>query len=171
MWENTINGKADVLELIVDGENNTVCIGVYRDTISIDAEQLIHSGTGTGSFILKLDDWGNLIWIKDGTEFFSGFELITALEKDGFNNYLLGISNYPFDSKIIKLDAQGNVISSIDQTNVKTISDINQDVFDNIWVTGFTSADNQSFNRLDTISYFLILNTWLSIIHREQQSG
>jgi len=154
MWENTINGKADVLELIVDGENNTVCIGAYRDTISIDTEQLIHSGSGTGSFILKLDDSGNLIWIKDGTEFFSGFEVMTAIEKDGFNNYLLGISNYPFDSKIIKLDADGNVISSIDQTNVKTISDINQDLFDNIWVTGFTSADNQSFNGLDTIAPF-----------------
>ena len=154
IWENTILGKADVLEIIVDGENNTVCIGAYRDTMSIETTQLIHSGPGMGSFILKLDDWGNLIWIKDGTEFFSGFEVMTALEKDGFNNYLLGISNYPFDSKIIKLDPDGNVISSIDQTNVKTISDINKDVFDNIWVTGFTSADNQSFNGLDTIAPF-----------------
>ena len=154
MWENTIDGKAHVSDLIVDGENNTICIGAYRDTISIDTAQLIYSGSQTGSFILKLDDSGNLIWLKDGTELSTVINVMTALARDGFNNYLLGISNLPIDSKILKLDTGGNIISTIDQNSVRTVSDISQDVFNNIWVTGFTSTSNQSFNGLDTIAPF-----------------
>ena len=165
IWENTIEGKADVLELIVDGENNTVCIGTYRDTISIDTAQLIHSGTGTGSFILKLDDSGNFIWIKDGTEFFSGYDVMTALTRDNLNNYLLGISNYPIESKIYRLDTNGNIISTIQQTGVETISDIDVDSFGNIWVTGFVFGNQQvSFNGLDTTHHSLTTTMLLNII-------
>jgi hypothetical protein len=154
LWENIIEGKADVSEIIVDGENNTVCIGTYRDTITIDSQQLINTGIGMGSLILKLDTLGNLIWIKDGTDFFSGYEIMTALEKDGLNNYLVGISNYPISSAILRLDTGGNLSSTIDQPGVNTVSDIDMDTFANIWVTGFTSTNNQSFNGLDTISPF-----------------
>ncbi|MCI0472721.1 MAG: hypothetical protein L0Y76_03970 [Ignavibacteria bacterium] len=167
IWENTVEGKADVSEIIVDGENNTVCIGTYRDTITIDSQQIIYTGIGIGSFILKLDNAGNLLWIKDGTEYFSGYEIMTALEKNGLDNYLIGISNYPINSAILRLDTGGNISSTINQPGVNTVSDIDVDASGNIWVTGFTSTANQSFNGLDTVGSF----TYTEYVVKYNSSG
>jgi hypothetical protein len=154
VWGNTIYGKADVSEIITDGEDNVVCRGSFRDTLEIDTTRLIHTGSGSGEFILKLDSTGNLVWIKNGTEFITEFGTITALAEDGLNNIMLGITDYPLESRILTLDAEGSQISVIEQTNVPTISDIKQDDAGNIWVTGFTSSDSQSFNGLDTVGSF-----------------
>ena len=156
LWENTIYGTADVSELIVNTDDNVICIGTYRDTITIETSQLIYSGSGTGNFILKLNDNGNLVWLYDGSPYITGYGELTALLQDGQNNILLGMSDYPTESKIIKLDPDGNIISTIQQTSVETISDIDVDTFGNIWITGFVFGNQQvSFNGLDTIAPFI----------------
>jgi len=153
-WSFTIFGKANVSEIIVDNDNNVVCTGTFRDTITMNTTSLVHSGSGKGNFILKLDASGNYIWAKDGTEYISGFGEFTALEINAAGNILLAISDYPIESKILKLDADGNILSSIEQPDVPTISDISRDASGNIWVTGFTTTHSQSFNGLDTIAPF-----------------
>jgi hypothetical protein len=154
LWADTIFGKADVSEIITDGENSVVCIGTFRDTIEIDTAHLIYTGQGTGSFILKLDSTGNLIWLKDGSQYITEFGQITALAKDGLNNILLGTSDYPVEAKILILDAGGSQVSSIVETNIATVSDINRDISGNVWVTGFTFSGAVSFNGLDTTAPF-----------------
>ena len=155
LWENTIYGTAYISELIVDTDDNVICIGTYRDTITIETSQLIHSGSGVGNFILKLNNTGIPVWLKDGSPYISGYGELTALLHDGLNNILLGMSDYPAESRILKLDPDGNIISVIQQTNVETISDIDIDPFGNLWVTGFVSGNQQlSFNGLDTSTTF-----------------
>jgi hypothetical protein len=106
-------------------------------------------------FILKLNNTGIPVWLKDGSPYISGYGELTALLQDGQNNILLGMSDYPTESKILTLDPDGNIISTIQQTGVETISDIDIDPFGNIWVTGFLFGNQQvSFNGLDTTATF-----------------
>jgi hypothetical protein len=154
MWEAAIIGKADVSKIIVDGENNIICIGTYRDSVLIGTTTLIQSTVNNGNFVAKFDNTGNFLWVKDGTEFITQFGTITALERNGINNILIGISDYPTESKILMLDSNGSIVSSIVQTEVATVSDLDIDVSENIWVTGFTFQGSVSFNGLNIIAPF-----------------
>lgn len=153
-WKYTIYGKADITHIAVDDNNNIICTGNYKDTLIFNTTQLIHIGSGKGNFILKLNSSGNFIWVKDGPEFTTGYGEFTALDCDDSGNILLGMSDYPLRSKILLLDSDGNIISTIDQPGVATVNDIDLDVSGNIWITGFTSTNSQSFNGLDTVAPF-----------------
>ncbi len=154
VWGDTIYGKVDVSDLILDGGDNVICTGSFRDTLEIGTMRLIYTGTGAGSFLLKLDSSGNPVWLKDGSEYISQYGSITALAENGLNNIYLGVSDYPLQSMIVTLDENGNIVSTIQQTNVALIGDISRDVSGNIWVTGFTSTGSQSFNGFDTTGSF-----------------
>lgn len=154
VWENAINGKADVSKIIVDTDNNFICVGPYKDTITIEASHLIHSGSGTGNFILKLNNAGNLLWLKDATEFAADIYELSALSNGYSNDFLIGLSRWGYDTKILRLNPDGAILSAIEQTGVSLVSDIDQDSFGNIWVTGFSFQNSASFNGLDTIVPF-----------------
>jgi hypothetical protein len=149
-----IIGKADVSELIVDGEDNIICIGTYRDSLVIGTTTLIQSDPNQNSFILKTDGSGNFLWVKDGTEFAPEFGIVTALELKTSNNFLVGVTNWNTNANIYELGTDGNVVSIIEQAYVETISDIDVDLSGNIWATGFAFNGQLSFNGLDTIAPF-----------------
>jgi hypothetical protein len=149
-----IIGKADVSELIVDGEDNIICIGTYRDSLVIGTTTLIQSDPNQNSFILKTDGSGNFLWVKDGTEFAPEFGIVTALELKTSNNFLVGVTNWNTNANIYELSTDGNVVSIIEQAYVETISDIDVDLSGNIWATGFAFNGQLSFNGLDTIAPF-----------------
>jgi len=154
IWDNTIFGNVDVSELVVDGENNTICIGTYRDSLVIGTTTLIQTDPNQNSFILKTDISGNFLWVKDAIEFSPEFSVITALTVDASDNILVGVTNYPVISNIYRLDPDGNIVSTIEEADVETISDINVDLSGNIWCTGFAFNGPLSFNGLDTIALF-----------------
>jgi hypothetical protein len=154
VWENTIFGKADVSKIILDADNNVICIGSYSDTITVETSQLMHSGSGLGNFILKLNDTGNLLWLKNATEYTSDIYELSALSNGYSNDFLIGLSRWAYDTKILRLSPDGAVLSTIEQAGVSLISDIDQDLFGNIWVTGFSFQNPASFNGLDTLVPF-----------------
>jgi hypothetical protein len=155
LWSDTIYGKTDVSEIITDGENSVVCNGTYMDTLKVGNFYLVYNGQGTAGFILKLDSTGNPVWLKDASEFVSGYGSVTALTNDGLNNILIGTSDYPVESKVLTLDAEGGIVSSIEQSGTATVSDIDLDVSANTWVTGFTFSGSVSFNGVDTTAPFV----------------
>jgi Secretion system C-terminal sorting domain len=155
MWADIIYGKTDVAKLMVDGENNVVGYGTFIDTLQFDTATLIHNGQGTGSFIFKTDGSGNLIWLKNGAGYITGNGSLSALESYGLNNILLGMSDYPAESRLLTLDADGNQVSELIETNAATIGDIKTDVVGNIWATGFAFQGPISFNGLDTTAPFI----------------
>jgi hypothetical protein len=154
IWENTIYGKANVSKIILDPDNNVICIGTYSDTITVETSLLIHSGSGLGNFILKLNNTGNLLWLKDATEYAADIYELSALSNGYSNDFLIGLSRWGFDTKILRLNNDGTLLSTIEQTGVSLISDIDQDSFGNIWVAGFSFQNSASFNGLDTIAPF-----------------
>jgi len=153
LWENTVSGSSDVSELNVDYEGSVICIGTYRDTLEIDTVRLVHSGSGVGNYILKLNSTGNLDWIKEGTEF-PEYGAVSALELKASGNILIGVTNYGTDANIYEFGPDGSPVSVIGQPGAETISDINVDNSGNIWATGFAFGGQVSFNGLDTIAPF-----------------
>jgi hypothetical protein len=154
LWESTIYGEADVSKITFDTDDNVICIGTYRDTITIETSRLIHSGSGAGNFILKLNNTGNLDWLKGGTEF-PQYGVVTALGIKTSDNFLVGVTNYGTNSNIYEFNPDGNLVSTIEQPGVETINDLSVDNFGTIWATGFAFDGQVSFNGLDTIAPFI----------------
>ncbi len=154
VWKDTIYGKADVSEIAVGGGGSIICIGTYLDSMTVGSEILVHTGTEPANFILKLDSGGNLQWLKDGSLFVNEYGVISALSADNSGNIFIGTSDYPVVSSVITLDGDGNEVSSIDQVNAATISDITKDINGNMWVTGFAFNGPLSFNGFDTTAVF-----------------
>jgi hypothetical protein len=149
-----ITGNLSINEVAADRNSNIICIGSYLDTLILGSSVFIQPAFNIGYFIAKFDENGNYVWAKDGSQLSSAVNELTGLEIDPSNNILLSISHFPSDTEIIKLDADGNTVMSIEQSMVTMVSDIESDTFNNIWVTGFTSPHLVSFNGLDTIPPF-----------------
>ncbi len=154
LWQNTISGKVDVSKLIVDSEDNIICTGTYRDSLVIGTTTLVQTDPNQNSFILKTDASGNFIWVKDGIEFAPEYGIITALELKSPNNFLVGVTNYNVNANIYEFNPGGDLVSTIEQTDAETISDINVDISGNTWAVGFAFNGPVSFNGLDTIAPF-----------------
>ena len=155
IWADTIFGKADVSNIITDGENNIICAGTYMDTIQIGELMLIYNDTGPTGFLLKLDSSGNPVWLKTGSEYtVHAYDRIDALAENGTNIFDIGTDSYN-QSKILTLDENGNRVDSIVQLNVELINDIKRDKSGNTWVTGFCFSGSKSFNGLDTTAPFV----------------
>ena len=154
IWADTLFGGVDVKQIITDVDNNIICLGSYTDTIRIGDSSLTRIGSGTSDFLLKLDQLGSVVWLKDGSHYISGFDEIHTLTNAGSNNFLLGLGSYSVVTKILTINSSGNIINNIEQLNTGTISDIEVDVYNNIWCTGFTFSGSVSFNGLDTIAPF-----------------
>jgi len=154
IWENTIYGKTDISEIVLDQENNVICIGTFRDSVIIGTTTLYQTEVNQNSFVFKTDASGNFLWVKDGTEFAPQHSVINALEIKPSGNLLVGATNYNVNANIYEFDVDGNLVSTILQTGAETISDINVDIPGNIWATGFAFNGAVSFNGLDTIAPF-----------------
>lgn len=154
IWERTIYGKSDISEINIDTDNNVICIGTFRDSVVIGTTTLYQTEVNQNSFVFKTDSLGNFIWILDATSFAPQYSILTALELKPSNNILVGATNYNTNANIYEFNPSGNLVSTILQTHVGTISDINVDISGNIWATGFTFNGLASFNGLDTIAPF-----------------
>ena len=154
IWESTIFGKADISEIAVDQENNVFFIGTFKDTVVIGSTTLIQTEINYNNFVVKTDEAGNFLWVKDGTEFAPQYGDVSALELKASGNLLVGTTSYNTTANIYEFDTDGNLVATIQQPGAGTISDINEDISGNIWATGFSFNGWLSFNGLDTIAPF-----------------
>ncbi|MBK9096851.1 MAG: T9SS type A sorting domain-containing protein [bacterium] len=154
IWERTIYGKTDISEINIDADNNVVCIGTFRDSVVLGNTTLYQTEINQNSFVFKTDVSGNFLWVLDATSFAPQHSILTAMELKSLNNILIGATNYNVNANIYEFNPDGNLISTILQTNVGTVSDISVDNSENVWVTGFAFSGLTSFNGLDTIAPF-----------------
>ena len=155
IWVKTISGNADISGVVADKLDNIICIGKFRDTLIISPQFTFYSTeTFPEGFIFKFDSNGNILWAKSFSQTFQNFYNLTSVETDALNNILATFNNF-LTSTVLKLDSDGNIQSSIEQTGVRQINDISIDQNGNLWVAGNTDGFLlRSFNGLDTIPPF-----------------
>jgi len=128
LWADTIYYYADVSDIIVDGSDNVIIIGNYKDSVLIVSTKLIQTGISNfGGFIVKYTFSGNLLWVKDGIQISPDIIQLASFEIDSADNIWLPFSDFTYNILLVKLDPSGNVLSTIEQPGVLTISDINLD--------------------------------------------
>lgn len=155
IWNDTIFGKIDMLRILIDNHNNIICTGTFKDSIIVDENNFLFSSSSSPqSFIFKIDENGNTLWLKNLEQHFQSFYTISSAVLDDAGNIWIAADNFG-NSTIYKLDTEANLITSIEQINVRGIGDISIDNTGCIWVTGAaTGFISQSFNGLDTIPPF-----------------
>ncbi len=143
----TLTGNVHIKNLLTDKENNLIIYGAFQDTFWVDSTyHLINTSGILHTFILKFDANWNVSWLKDFTQIDPDFYRLNIISIDETNYLYAGIQTSSAISFIKKLDSDGNIISTITQTNVIDISGLSIDQDGFIWVTGATSSGNQSFN-------------------------
>ncbi len=118
--------------------------GEFKDSLYFPGQAGLYTmGNSSEFFFAICDDQGNAELVYNLSEKFPGINDISQFIIDDEDMIFFGIS-IGNSSKIIKMDATGNVAQTIEQTNVWLINNIDFDPDGNIIVAG-GFADTQSY--------------------------
>ena len=141
-----IDGEASVTGMFCDEEGNVYLYGKYISSLNFWGELILQTmGVTANYFYVKIDENGNVLWGKNMSElheFFSNFE--TAIS-DGLGNSYVGYDTWS-DSYISKMNSDGEIISTIFQADVRSISGLAMDEEGNLIATGSCASTLSSFN-------------------------
>jgi len=147
IWDKKIFGKVNIIDIKVDLENNIYAAGAYRDSIIVDSNHYeINNLSQNHGFVFKLNSSGQAQWLKDFTDINPDYYSINAMNLDNTNSIWISVRKLHRSTFLQKLDSQGNVLQTIEQTDVIGLSGFDFDPFGNIYVTGAASSGQQSFN-------------------------
>lgn len=153
-----LSGYMDCMSVVLDPSGNLFCSGYFNATVDFDPGPGAFNVSSTGindAYVVKMDDLGNLIWVKTLTG--PAIEIGSAVTLDSDNNvYLCGNFQGPTDfdpnagthtlvtaggddAYICKLDANGNFLcaSAMGGTGNDFASSIKVDAAANIYITGY----------------------------------
>ena len=153
--------------IATDKDGNTFITGTFNGTVDFDpgsSSETITSSGGSDGFVQKLDQDGNLMWIKsfggssndagnaiatdaNGNSYITGTFVGTAQFSITGNNTTL-TSNGTTDIFILKLNADGDFqwVKQVGGVSTDAGSDIKIDQSNNILVTGQFFGNNVDFN-------------------------
>jgi hypothetical protein len=152
LFNKTLTGKALVKDIEPGASDEIYLYGTFMDTLRIDASNfLLNTGSGFNldEFLIKLSSSGNLVWVKNISSLYPG-KRIGAL-KIRQSDLFLGLeSTNP--SLIIKMDLNGNEISSINQhlvtSTALSLSSVDIDASGNVFASGSCGSGNIAFGNL-----------------------
>ena len=145
LWQYQIGNYAQVQRVVTDFSGNIYVGGLFQQTLYLGASDSMEFVTGTfafqNTFILKLDQQGNLLWKRNMTSSWPGYEGIESLAMDPSGNCWYALTDF-FLAKIIQLDPSGTdqVIHDID--NGKRIGNISFDPWGGMFVSGAAEGGN-----------------------------
>jgi hypothetical protein len=142
LFSKTITGTVNAYCMHIDTSGNVLIALGYIDAIAVDNFSTTTNLQGVKPILLKFSSNGDLLFHKAITgDFVEHFKAVTT---DSQQNIYMAYDNYG-DSYIEKLDANGNTLQLITQTNAKSVSSISVDTADNIYVAGSCSENNPVF--------------------------
>lgn len=147
-----INGDVHAYKLVTDNAGNLYMAVTYLTSITIDNFNLTTNLLNVNPLLLKFNANGELLWHKvipgDFTQHFN------AITIDSQQNVFIGYDDYQ-NSFIEKLDANGNLLQLITQTQVKLLSAVSIDTEGNIYAAGSCAEMNANFNGTNMPAPFL----------------
>lgn len=144
LWEKVFPGDARIMDLAIDADGNIIACGGYINSVNIGGEIYTTPSFITGSFLIKFDTDGNILW---------QFPVIPAIYNNLFyslatdnasNIYVTGLKN-DIEAIFDKYDPAGELIHSEDLGPVRTGSAIELDDDGNIYLAG-TTPDYATFD-------------------------
>ena len=118
--------------------------GEFKDSLYFQGQpRLYTAGNSTEFFLAIFNEDGTTESVFNLSEQFAGINRLSHFAVDDGNMLYFGMT-ISSDTKIVKMDALGNVVQTIDQTNVWLINNIDLDPDGNILVSG-GFADEQSY--------------------------
>ncbi len=146
-WEKIFPGNGRIFDLALDAEGNLIASGGYIETLTIDGETFTTPMFVTGSFLMKLDTLGNVLW-KNVSEPPVFSNLIYSITTDDANNiYAAGLLD-DITAMLKKFNPDGDELYSEEMMAVRTASAIELDDEGNIYLAG-SCPDYASFDDID----------------------
>lgn len=144
--EHTISGEAAVTGLFSDHSGNIYLFGQYYSNIDFWGElTLLKTDVSINHFYVKIDQSGAVFWGKNMNEFHEFFSnFMDAIADDGGNTYV-GFDSWS-DSFVVKMNENGEVLSTILQEDVSNISGLALDQNGNLIVAGSCAGWESVFN-------------------------
>lgn len=143
----TIFGKVNIYKAAMDKDNNLVVAGWFLDSIRISPlHQLFNGSPVPNTFLFKRNSSGNILWLKNLTISISNIWEVESFALDDSGHIWLAIESMGQNTYIRRLNQNGIEIDSFVQASVRSVSRIAVNNFGEVWVTGSTLSNPQSFN-------------------------
>lgn len=153
-----LRGQVQVEQIIFDRNDELLVRGLYRDTIDAGSGHvLVDTGSGSGHFLLKLDEARDAEWLIDPGSNEPGFWSVDAMTVDHANRIWIGATCLTH-STIHRLDPDGNVAATYTQAGVRGVSGLAVDPDGSIWAAGPAQGGAHSFNGMAAVGPFTYSN-------------
>ncbi|MEK8180736.1 T9SS type A sorting domain-containing protein [Flavobacterium buctense] len=143
IFTKNINGNVHAYKMATDNAGNLYLAVGYLTSITMGNFSLTNNLQNVNPLLLKFNANGELQWHKvipgDFTQHFN------AIAIDSQQNVFIGYDDYQ-NSFIEKLDANGNTLQLITQSEVKLISAVSVDTEGNIYAVGSCAETSANFN-------------------------
>ena len=139
-----INGHVKVENMISDHVGNILMAVTFVQTITIGTFTITNELSGIQAILLKFDTEGNLIFHDQPIATTGLATNFSAIATDDQNNIYVGYSDGE-NTVIQKRTPSGAVISTISQQNIYSVTSIDVDIQDNIYVAGACAQMDATF--------------------------
>jgi hypothetical protein len=144
LFSKTITGKAQVYDIQTDSSGNTYVAAAYIQSMTIDNTSISTSSQGVKPLLLKFNANGTLLWQIELSTFNSTINHFESIAIDNADAVYICYDNYNY-SYVKKLDANGNVLLTIEQQNVNVISSVSVDNEGYIYTAGSCANSNSKY--------------------------
>lgn len=148
LYSKTFAGQGNIYSMVSDSQGNLVLAIGYQGSIIINNLGFLTTAQGIQPMLVKLNAEGNMVWhfvpqIEDS--FIEQFRTVTV---DASDNIYIGYGDYS-NSYVTKFTPSGSLVSTITQTQVKTVTSLSVDNEGNIYTAGSCAELQANFNGAD----------------------
>lgn len=145
LFSKTIEGHVQVYNIKTDTQGHVLLLAGYVNQIKIGNWELNTVAQGIQPILLKFDPLGNFLWHLPLNTIDPFINHAEALVVDQItNDYYVAFDNFD-DAYIQKISSDGNVVSTIAQTDTNRITSLSIDSEQNIYAAGSCASANATF--------------------------
>lgn len=160
LFTKTFIGKAQVYDIQTDSSGNTYLAIAFIQSLTIENITISSTNQSAKPLLLKFNSSGTLLWHIDITTFNTSINNFKSIAIDSNDAVYICYDNYNY-SYVKKLDPNGNVLLTIEQQNVNTISSISVDNEGYIYTAGSCANPNSSYANV-TVPATFSYNTYVA---------